>query len=369
MSAYKDQNTGKWYVFFYYRNWQGENKGKTKRGFATKREALEWERNFKLKQSENLDMTMNEFYKLYEEDMKPKLKLNTWLTKKHIITGKVLPYFGERKMNEITAADILKWQNVMIESKKENGERFKPGYLKTIHDELSCLFNHAVRFYNLNENPSKKAGNMGKESKEEMLFWTKEEYLKFADVIKEKPQSYYAFEILYWCGIRVGELLALTMNDFDLEKKILTINKSYQRLEGKDVITSPKTVKSNRVISMPDFLVSEMRDYMNMLYKCKPTDRLFQVTKSFLHHEMDRGSKGSGVKRITIHDLRHSHISLLIDAGFTAVDIANRVGHESIRITYHYSHMFPSKQIAMAERLNFERMESEGMNDEQEDPR
>lgn len=226
MSAYKDQKTGKWYVFFYYRNWQGENKGKTKRGFATKREALEWERNFKLKQSENLDMTMNEFYKLYEEDMKPKLKLNTWLTKKHIITGKVLPYFGERKMNEITAADILKWQNVMIESKKENGERFKPGYLKTVHDELSCLFNHAVRFYNLNENPSKKAGNMGKESKEEMLFWTKEEYLKFADVIKDKPQSYYAFEILYWCGIRVGELLALTMNDFDLEKKILTINKS-----------------------------------------------------------------------------------------------------------------------------------------------
>ena len=147
---------------------------------------------------------------------------------------------------------------------------------------------------------------MGKESKEEMLFWTKEEYLKFADVIKDKPQSYYAFEILYWCGIRVGELLALTMNDFDLEMKILTINKSYQRLEGKDVITSPKTAKSNRVISMPDFLVSEMRDYMNMHYKCKPTNRLFQVTKSFLHHEMDRGSKGSGVKRITIHDLRHS---------------------------------------------------------------
>lgn len=77
-----------------------------------------------------------------------------------------------------------------------------------------------------------------------MLFWTKEEYLEFADVIKDKPQSYYAFEILYWCGIRVGELLALTMNDFDLEKKILTINKSYQRLEGKDVITSPKTAKA-----------------------------------------------------------------------------------------------------------------------------
>jgi integrase len=159
------------------------------------------------------------------------------------------------------------------------------------------------------------------------------------------------------------------MNDFDLEKKVLTINKSYQRLEGEDVITSPKTAKSNRVISMPDFLVDEIRDYMNMLYKSKPKDRIFQVTKHFLHHEMKRGSKLAGVKRITIHDLRHSHISLLIDAGFTAVDIANRVGHESIRITYHYSHMFPSKQIAMAERLNLERIESDGKNDESEKAR
>lgn len=78
----------------------------------------------------------------------------------------------------------------------------------------------------------------------------------------------------------------------------------------------------------------------------------FLVTKSFLHHEMERGCKLSGVKKIRIHDLRHSHVSHLIDLGFSAVAIADRVGHESIDITYRYSHLFPSKQVAMADRLD-----------------
>ena len=198
---------------------------------------------------------------------------------------------------------------------------------------------------------------MGSEQPKEMLFWTKEEYLKFIDAMMDKPMLYYAFEILYWCGIREGELLALTPADFDFEKKTLRINKSYQRLQGKDVITTPKTKKSNRVIKMPQFLCEEMQDYLGMLYGLKKKDRIFTVTKSYLHHEMDRGSKAAGVKRIRIHDLRHSHISLLIDRGFSAVAIADRVGHESIEITYRYAHLFPSKQSEMAKKLDFERSE------------
>ena len=100
-----------------------------------------------------------------------------------------------------------------------------------------------------------------------------------------------------------------------------------------------------------------MQDYIRMLYDQKPTDRLFPVTKSYLHHEMDRGSKASGVKRIRIHDLRHSHVSLLIEMGFSALAIADRVGHESIDITYRYAHLFPSKQNEMADELDFERGE------------
>lgn len=98
----------------------------------------------------------------------------------------------------------------------------------------------------------------------------------------------------------------------------------------------------NRTIKMPKFLCEEMQEYISMLYGLKKKDRIFTVTKSYLHHEMDRGAKAAGVKRIRIHDLRHSHISLLIDMGFSAVAIADRVGHESIEITYRYAHLFPS---------------------------
>ena len=141
-----------------------------------------------------------------------------------------------------------------------------------------------------------------------MKFWTKEEYKKFADEMMDKPVSYYAFEMLYWCGIREGELLALTAGDFDFEKGTVTISKSYQRLHGEDVITTPKTRKSNRTIKMPQFLCEEMQDYIGMLYGYKKKDRIFPISKNYLHREMDRGSRAAGVKRIRIHDLRHPYV-------------------------------------------------------------
>ena len=196
---------------------------------------------------------------------------------------------------------------------------------------------------------------MGKKKNREMLFWTKEEYLKFADAIMDKPMSYYAFEMLYWTGIREGELLALTPADFDFEKRTVTINKSFQHLNGRDIITSPKTEKSNRTIQLPKFLCDEMQDYLKMLYDVGLEDRMFPVTKSYLHREMDRGAKEAGVKRIRIHDIRHSHVSLLIDMGFSATAIADRVGHESIDETNNYAHLYPSKQAEMADKLDMER--------------
>ena len=198
---------------------------------------------------------------------------------------------------------------------------------------------------------------MGKKKNREMLFWTKEEYLKFADAMMDKPMSYYAFEMLYWTGIREGELLALTSADFDFEKRTVTINKSFQHLNGRDIITSPKTEKSNRTIQLPKFLCDEMQDYLKMLYDVGLEDRVFTITKSYLHREMDRGAKEAGVKRIRIHDIRHSHVSLLIDMGFSATAIADRVGHESIDITYNYAHLFQSKQAEMADKLDMERGE------------
>lgn len=359
MAVYKDGST--WRVVYRFTNWKGERKQTQKRGFTTKREAKKWERETLLKQEAKLDMTFGSFFEIYEEDKKKRVKENTWEAKSHVIRTKILPYFKERKMEEIEPKDVIAWQNEMLAYKGEHGETYSPTYLKTMHAQLSAIFNHAVRFYHLSGNPAQKAGSMGSEEHKEMLFWTKEEYLKFADVMREKPVSYYAFEMLYWCGIRLGELLALVPSDFDFERNTVTISKSYQRLKGKDVITSPKTVKSNRTIKMPPFLCDEMKEYIHMFYEIGEKERLFQITKSYLHHEMDRGAKEAGVKRIRIHDLRHSAISLLIEMGFSALAIADRVGHESIHITYRYAHLFPNKQIEMAEKLEIERMEKGDM--------
>ena len=352
MPVFKNEGNGTWYVMARYVNWKGERKQKCKRGFATKREAQEWERKFQLQNSADLDMEFEDFTELYKNDVKNRLKENTWLTKEHIIRTKILPYFGKMKISEIGTKEIIAWQNELLAYRDEKRNPYSQTYLKTVHNQLSAIFNHAVRYYDLRSNPAAKAGNMGSEEHKEMLFWTKEEYRKFADEMMDKPVSFYAFEMLYWCGIREGELLALTAADFSFDKETVTINKSYQRLHGEDVITSPKTKKSNRTIKMPKFLCEEMQEYIGMLYSLKKKDRIFTVTKSYLHHEMDRGAKAAGVKRIRIHDLRHSHISLLIDMGFSAVAIADRVGHESIEITYRYAHLFPSKQAEMADRLD-----------------
>ena len=355
MPAYKDSKQGTWYASFYFENWQGVKQKKLKRGFATKKDALAWEREFLLQQAADLTMTFEAFVGIYITDKKKRLRENTWSTKEHIIRTKILPYFKEKRLSEIKPRDVIAWQNELLAYRDEKRKPYSATYLKTLHNQLSAIFNHAVRFYELRSNPAAKAGNMGSEERKEMLFWTKAEYQKFADAMMDKPVSYYAFEMLYWCGIREGELLALTPADFDFEAGTVKISKSYQRLHGKDVITTPKTKKSNRTIKMPNFLCDEMKDYLGMLYGIKKKERIFTITKSYLHHEMDRGAKSAGVKRIRIHDLRLSHISLLIDMGFSAVAIADRVGHESIEITYRYAHLFPSKQAEMADKLNMER--------------
>ena len=203
---------------------------------------------------------------------------------------------------------------------------------------------------------------MGNEVPKEMNFWTKEEYLKFSEAMMDKPRSYYAFEMLYWCGIRSGELLALTPADFDFEKQTVMISKTYHRSKGRDIITSPKTKKSNRTIKMPPFLCEEIQEYIKMLYDIQQDERMFTVTKSYLNHEMERGAKQAGVKKIRVHDIRHSAVSLLINMGLSVLAIGERMGYEAEKITYRYAHLFPTVQTQMAEKLEMERMTKENTN-------
>ena len=304
MPAYKDEKTGKWFAKFYYTNWQGIKKQKWKRGFATKKEALGFERDFLEKQSANPDMTFQNLYEIYMEDMAARLKQSTLLTKKTVLQTHILPFFGNKLINEIKASDVRRWQAKLMSSPNN----YSQTYLKKINTELNSIINYAKRFYDLNTNPYCKAGTIGKAKAEEMDYWTYNEYIAFREGVKDKPLSYICFEVLYWTGIREGELLALSPAEIDLDNKLISINRTYQRIGGKDVFTSPKTRKNKRKIPIPDFLCQELSDYIQSRYMLDADERLFPVTKSYLAHEMIRGCKNTGIKKIRIHDIRHPYV-------------------------------------------------------------
>ncbi|MEL3913510.1 cysteine-rich KTR domain-containing protein [Treponema pedis] len=112
--------------------------------------------------------------------------------------------------------------------------------------------------------------------------------------------------------------------------------------------------KCKRTIMLPDFLIRELKDYFLKIEYFSEDEQIFPKCKTYFNKEMERGIKKSKVKKIKLHALRHSHISLLIEMGFTPVDIAARTGHESIKVLMDYSHMFPNKQLDMADKLDKE---------------
>lgn len=349
MKAQKDTSTGKWKIQYRYTTWDGKVQKSTKRGFQTKREAEEWLREFLQTKQADLNMRFEEFLKLYYADMETRLREHTMKTKRYIVDLKILPYFKDKKMNDIKPNDIREWQNDLIK------QGYAETYLKTINNQINAIFNFAVRYYELKSNPCTKAGSMGKSSADEMDFYTKDEFMQFIDHVMDKQISYMAFSVLYWTGMRIGELLALNANDIDFEKNTISINKSYQRLNKRDVITEPKTPKSKRIVSIPKFLAIDLMDYIQSLYGVSGRERIFPVTKSYLTNEMKRGVKNSGVKKIRLHDLRHSHASLLVEMGFSALAIAERLGHERLETTMNtYSHLFPHKQQQIANKLDDE---------------
>ena len=346
MNLTKDKKKGTWYVQFYYTDWQGNRKKKFKRGFKTKSEAQEWAMNFLQRQKGDTSLTFGQFIDEYYEDMEKRLKGNTMKTKKYIIEFKIRPFFANKVLSEITPLDIRKWQNELL------GKGYKQTYLKTVNNQLSAMFNYAVNFRGLPSNPCRKAGSIGKGRAEEMKFWTLDEYKVFIEGAKDKEVSYIAFQMLYWTGMRIGELLALTYKDVDLETRRIDINKSFQRIDGKDVISTPKTEKSKRQIKILKFLRDDLEVYFNSLYGIMPTDRIFSFTKSYLTHEMERIVKKTGVKKIRLHDLRHSHASLLINKGCSPLEVKERLGHEKIETTLNtYSHLYPDSQDKLVDML------------------
>lgn len=350
MAVFKERNG--WTSFVRYKDWKGNTCQKRKVGFKTKHEAQEFEAEFLRQATKNMEMTFAQFVELYENDNKHNIRLHTWQRKKAMINKFLIPYFGKLNISKISKLDIINWQTELQDIRDSEGKGYSQTYLRSIQNEFYAIMNHAETYYKLETNPCHSVRKMGKSRSKEMMYWTEDEYFKFREAMIEEPIYYYAFELLYWCGIREGELLALTMEDFNLDKKTLRINKSYQRINRQDVITDPKTERSIRTIALPQFLCDEMEDYFCSLGHSNRKARIFPNTKKKLHYLMDHYSKVAGVPRIRIHDLRHSCVAMLISHNVSSFLIASRLGHENIHITETYAHLFPSLQIAMTDELD-----------------
>lgn len=349
MPIYKDEKYNTWFCKFYYVDYNGQKKQKLKRGFKTKREAKEFENRFLVKHQKDVTMPFSSLVKYYKEDMETRLKPATIYTKQNIIDKLILPYFNDMPLNNITPSTIRTWQNELI----QNDKNYSQTYLRTVHTLLVAIFNFAMKYYDLKENPCSICGSIGSmKTEKEMTIWTLDQFKTFIEAEKDNIMYYTAFNVLFYTGLRIGELLALTWGDIDFDNQTISINKSLQVLNGVTYITSPKTRKSIRTITIFPNLVRILQDYKSACYEPLNDSRLFPIAKSKVLRELRKKAKAQELPQIRLHDLRHSHASLLIELGFSPLAIADRLGHESVQTTLNvYSHLYPNKQDELAQKL------------------
>ena len=351
MPAYKNEKRGTWFVSFHYKDLDGTPRRKKKEGFKTKREALEWERDFLNAKAGTTDMTLGSLYEIYIEDCKKRLRQTTIEIKRSMIESKILPTFRNTQVREITPAMVRHWQNDLLDHMNKEGKGYAATYLKELNDQFSTMMNFAIRFYGLDKNPVTQCGPFGRLSSKDMQFWTQNEF-RIAIAQVKNPVAKLAIELLFWTGMRSGELLALTLEDIDFEKGTISISKTLGSVRGGTIINPPKTPKSNRVIPVPRFMLQRIKDYTDRLVEYEPQDRIFNISKIVLKKELDAAAMAADIKRIRIHDLRHSHASMLIEMGYSPLVISERLGHENIQTTLQtYSHLYPNKQKELVKKL------------------
>lgn len=346
MPVYQDPKTKKYYFSCYYVDWQGVRQRKVKRGFTLAREAKEAEHEFLMQYALQSDMTFKALYDVYMADCKTRLKAGTYNTKASNFEYSILPFFGKLKINEVKPAHVRKWQNEII-------QQYKPTTQRQLHGQLSAIFNFAKKFYGLKNNPANVAGSIGETQADTAQFWTLEEFQKVAAHEKNLTLQT-AHTLIFYSGIRAGELLALTVGDYNPKAKTITISKTLLRTKSINYITSPKTKKSNRTIVIPAVAADLLDEYIDSLYDPKSSDRLFYTLNvRNLYYYLQVAADKAGVKRIRVHDLRHSHASLLINNGANIKAVSERLGHNNIQTTLNiYGHLYEQQDSNIAALLD-----------------
>ena len=361
MPSYKDNKTGKWYCQFYYKDHTGARKKKMKRGFDLKRDADQWEREFLERMQGTPEMTVATLADLYLSDIKTNCKPVTYRTRESRVRCWILPHFANTPINSIKAVDIKNWQNELKKSVNAQNKALSSGYIGTLHREFSAMMNFAVRYYDLPKNPCKDAGNVSGSRKRSLQFWTLEQFQAFIATFDSADPFRVAFLMLYYTGMRVGELQALEIQDIDFTNNTIAISKTFHIIAGKHVVTTTKTEKGNRTITINNSLADEIKRHISRIYAPEPCSRVFTMTPSAYGKKLRDHANIADLPQIRVHDLRHSHASLLINMGISPLLISERLGHEKVSTTLDiYSHLFPSKQDELITALeqSFHKIES-----------
>ena len=347
MAVYKNKKRNTWYTSFYYTDWDGKRKRKKKEGLTSKREALEYEHNFLERTSKKGMIPFDLLVNIYLNNCKKRIKPSTYITKNTIIQKYILSYFQNLKINEIKNSDIFQWQIWILEQNRTKTSQ----YLYYINVQLSCIFNFAKKYYGLNNNPVKQCDIIKNIKSQPKLFWTLDEYNSFIKELNKKDPLYVIFNLLFWTGIRRGELLALRPVDFDFKNEKLIIQRNLVYIKSKPQINTPKTINSWRIISISKFLLRIVKEYI-LENNIKKEDYLFKITPNKILQGIKLYSKKAGVASIRIHDFRHAHASLLIEQGFSPIIVAKRLGHKDINTTLKiYAHLYPYRQKILADKL------------------
>lgn len=332
------------------------------RGFETKREAKEHERQFmqnpSLKPAERSttrsEPLFSDVYNEYQEYVKNRnIRPDTLQNKIGIYKYHIEPFFKDVPIKSMTVGMVKQWQTEM-EKKTYFGKPYTPTYLRTVQSQLNAILNYAVRKGIIPHSPMVDLKNMGRKDAKEMEVWSTDEYAKFAVHAQRRPESFMFFELCYWLGLRRGEALAISPSDITHDtngRAFLSITKS---CNPKGVVADTKTLSSHRTLVLPPILEQELNEYMSHKYGLKPTDRIITVYPHILNRDMREAVKEAGIKKIRIHDLRHSYASNLINSQrYSPTDIARTLGHSSAAITLRtYSHMLENTKYDIADLIN-----------------
>ena len=334
-----------------------------KRGFSSAEEAKEWERTFLLKATNevNNNITFKELYFIYKDAKLSKIKSTSMYKVDQIVNLHILPYWGGTKLNKITTDKVENWQAELLNitySKNGNNIKYANSHLELIQTRFKTInkFGITKGFINDMRLSMFDIAKRKDEIKKEMLFWQPYEFMEFIKEI-DQLRFYTFFNTLYWCGLRSGEALALTWKDIDLDKRIIKIRKSYSK-HGK-IISTPKTDNSIRDVIIPEMcfkaLLQHHEAHKKIIGYCD-SRYVFDFDKPLddnsIRYVKNRACQKAGIKQIRIHDFRHSHVSLLINQGFSPFDIAKRLGHTVEMVNNVYGHWFTDAQQSMVNCLD-----------------